>query len=261
MRVLIVGEGKSGTTALMASVVACLKDPAEIFEPQKMTPADLEPNPLVVKKLLLQWKWGEDELVDSFDKAILIVRDPRDRMISHLLYDAYNHADKLSESQRGEWLELLNHKVENPASVPMTVLISRWWQLTGTDMFSNYVRATDRLIRFQRQVAGDKFFLLSYEDYVDGSFAELNNYLGVTIEPAVVTGDADRVVRSKASGAWREWLTESDIDVFRPMTSRWLEQANYHVADWQLADPGKIDVETSVDYVRSLFTRRPVAAR
>ena len=53
MRVLIVGEGKSGTTALMRSVATEMDDPVEIFEPKTIETTDLQPESLVVKKLSL----------------------------------------------------------------------------------------------------------------------------------------------------------------------------------------------------------------
>lgn len=257
MRVLILGEGKSGTTALMRSVVACLDDPTEIFEPKLIKPANLEPESLVVKKLMLNWRPEERELADRFDKRLHIVRDPRDRLISHLLYDAYNRAPRLRQDQRDRWLTALEKKAEDPSKLSMARLINIWWRVSRADLMSHYVRALDRGVAFLQR-SGDDFFALPYEDYVAESFEELNDYLGLTIKPGVVTGAETRVARSKSSGAWREWFTPSDVKLFRPMTHRWLKQNGRNTKDWDLDEPEKIDPETSVEYVRGLFDRVPV---
>jgi len=257
-RVLIVGEGKSGTTALLRSVSSALGDPAELFEPKSMTAEDLEPDPLVVKKLLLNWKQGETRLLDSFDKRILIVRDPRDRLISHLLYDAYNRAAALDEAKRTKWLQLLWHKSDKPDTIPLVHLINTWWRLAGSDLLSHYVRANDRVNSYKRRMK-KHFFVVTYEGYVDGQFEALDEYLGVSVEPGVVGEDEARVARSGRHGDWRNWFTADDVKVFRPMTDEWLRRHGYDHKDWELSSQPEISTETTVDYVSSLFERRDLA--
>lgn len=257
MRVLIVGEGKSGTTALLRSVSTALGKPEEIFEPVEMTGQDLTPPDLVVKKLLLNWKTGENELVQHFDKRIFIVRDPRDRLISHLLYDAYNKADLLDVEQRAKWTTLLGRKTRNPQRTPVVRLINAWWRLTRSDLISHYVRSLDRSTGFNRRI-GEHFFTLSYEDYVDGNFEQVNDYLGVELEPGVVRASETRVSRSSSHGDWRRWFTDLDVEVFRPMSHDWLRLHGYDHRDWQLADPAPLDPSTTVEYVEGLLARRPL---
>ncbi len=256
MRVLIVGEGKSGTTALMRSVATSLGNPVELFEPRTMTEDDLEPESLVVKKLVLNWQSRENALVERFDKRLLITRDPRDRLISHLLYDAYNRAPELSLQRRERWLKALQKKVDNPTKHSLTWLMGAWFRVSGVDLLSHYVRASDRGIAFERR-NGKLFHTVSYEDYVTGSFGAINDYLGFAIEQGVVEGAESRVVRSKASGAWREWFTDADVNVFRPMTHRWLTEINGDPNDWELSSSPVLDPTTTVEYVRDLFARVP----
>lgn len=256
MRVLIVGEGKSGTTALMRSVADCLDNPTERFEPRVLDADDLAPESLVVKKLLGSWKPLEAEFLPMFDKRLLITRDPRDRLISHLLYDAYNQAPNLSERQRERWLTALQKKADRPRSISVSALINLWWRISRVDMLSNYVRALDRGIAFQNRSA-DQFHAVQYEAYVAGDFDELNAYLGLDISPGVVRGSEARVSRSKASGAWRNWFTQSDVALLRPMTHRWMKATGANAKDWKISSSPTLDVATSVDYVRALFDRVP----
>ena len=258
MRVLIVGEGKSGTTALLRSVVAALPDdPVELFEPIELTEGDLTPPSLVVKKLLLNWRASEKELLGRFDKRILIVRDPRDRLISHLLYDAYNKADVLNEEQRAKWLHLLQRKTQNPNGITLMHLINAWWRMSRSDLMSHHVRATDRSNSFRLRF-GEQFHVLKYEDYVDGNFSEVSDYLGLDLSPGEVQGSEARVARSGTYGEWRDWLTPTDVEVLRPMTQKWLKKTGYDFRDWDLNEPDALDPATTVEYVRSLFERRPL---
>ncbi len=260
MRVLIVGEGKSGTTALLRSVSAVLDSPAEMFEPMLMTEGDLKSDPLVVKKLLLNWKSPENDLLDSFDKRVFIVRDPRDRLISHLLYDAYNKADSLSVEQRKTWIKLLRRKTRNPQNVSVVHMINAWWRLSRSDMVSHYVRALDRSTGFNRRI-GDQFHTLHYEDYVDAKFADVNEYLGLSLSAGVVQESESRVARSATHGEWRRWFTPADVEVFRPLTHKWLSKHRYEHRDWDLAvGNDALDPATTVEYVQGLFERRPVSS-
>jgi len=258
MRALIVGEGKSGTTALLRSMAEAMPGPAELFEPPLMTAVDLEPDPLVVKKLLLNWKAPENDLLDHFDKRIFIVRDPRDRLVSHLLYDAYNKADALDAHQRQKWLKLLGRKTRNPHKISMVHLINAWWRLSRSDLISHYVRALDRSTGFNRRV-GSEFFTLPYEDYVDGEFSAVNEYLGLTLQPGVVQSSESRVARSSTHGEWRRWFTPADVEVFRPLSHDWLNKHGYDQRDWGVSESTEsLDPATTIEYVDGLFARRPI---
>ena len=254
MRVLILGEGKSGTTALLRSVATAIGDPSEMFEPELLREEDLEPDPLVVKKLLLNWRPREAKLSEHFDKRIFITRDPRDRLISHLLYDAYNAAPSLDSSQRSQWLDALAAKSADPSGIGFAELMHRWWQITERDLFSQHVRAIDRTRRFLRRESKG-FHLLKYEDYVDGNFAAVNAYLGFELSAGVVASEESRVARSGSHGDWRLWFTPGDLSVFQPMTSIGLDMQGYDANDWDLTEIDAIDSATSVTYVRGLFDR------
>lgn len=256
MRVLVVGEGKSGTTALMRSVAACLDEPTIVFEPPQIESHHLDADDVVIKKVLEGWRGNEYALAERFDKRLFIVRDPRDRLISHLLYDAYNRGPTLGPGRRKKWLSLLEKKAAEPGAVSVQKMIQMWWRLTHVDLMSTYVRSLDRGRAFQRQ-SGQSFFLVSYEDYVRGEFTDLRNYLGLELEKGVVTKVESRVSRSQSSGAWRDWFTPIDVALFRPMTHRWLHETGGDKSDWELNDNPRIDRKTSVDYVSRLLDQRP----
>lgn len=259
MRVLILGEGKSGTTALLRSVATALTNPIELFEPVQLERDDVAAEPLVVKKLLMNWNEAELELVRDFDGRVFIARDPRDRLISHLLYDAYNRAHLLSPKRRKRWLDILATKSEKPQSVTFVELLNKWWKYSRQDLLSQHVRAMDRTRRFLA-FQGDQFHRFTYEQYVDGDFSQIDNYLGLSLGKATVTGEEKRVARSGTYGDWRMWFAPSDLRVLRPMMHVGLKIQGYDKKDWELTKVASIDPATSVDYVKALFDRRPVAA-
>lgn len=257
VRVLILGEGKSGTTALLASVSAQLPRATEVFEPRNLHDVDLSPDPLVIKKLFQTWDPKEEPLLESFDKCVYIIRDPRDRLISHLLYDAYNKAARLDESKRQKWLSLLESKVHRPSEIPLIHLLNSWWRLSRTDLLSYYVRTSDRAIGFAGETQ-KRFHTVTYEQYVDTDLEGLSTYLDLELRPAVLRGSAKRVERRGTHGDWRSWFTPTDVKVFRPLTHQWLKVHGYDQRDWELTDREQLDHKTTVDYVSSLFDRKPV---
>ena len=252
MRVLIVGEGKSGTTALLRSVASALGEPAELFEPADLVAADISPDPLVAKKLLLSWSDAESEALPRFDKHVLVIRDPRDRLISHLLYDAYNRGPRMTADQRSRWLDVLGTKLDQPEKVPVLRLIDVWWQVSGADLMNAHFRALQRIMAFEQRFQ-ELFHLTSYESYVQGDFDRLSEYLELPIETATVKETEARVLRRAAVGDWRSWFTPIDIAAFRPTTERWLRRAGYGRNDWKLADQPDLDAESTIDYVANLL--------
>ena len=88
----MLGAGKSGTTALFY----CLKASAERhfamtfpfrFEPKSAAVIDAFPTEFGIAKMLLErYERTSNEFVSRFDKRGFILRDPRDNVISRLVY-------------------------------------------------------------------------------------------------------------------------------------------------------------------------------
>lgn len=251
MRLLIVGEGKSGTTALMKSAAAAIPHAQESFEPLHLR--DVTPTgPVVAKKLLASWDPTEADYLSSYDRIVYIVRDPRDRLVSHLLYDAYNRGQNLTDPQTKRWIKAISRKVARPTANPIVRLMDIWWQMTDADLLQSYIRSMWRMSSFRREF-GDQVFTYKYEDLVAARFDELNHYLSLELAPATVSGDEQRVLRSGTDGDWRHWFTSIDVNVFRSSTTKWLRRHGYDHHDWELAETPAIDPDTSTKYVRDLL--------
>jgi len=118
MKILISGLGKSGTTALFFRIKNSMPENTKtLFEPEKYIPHAHDQNKAVLAKILLYKPQEIDyESFSCFDKKILIIRDPRDRLISMLLYRAWNsfYGD---DHKVSKFLELLRKKELRPSSV------------------------------------------------------------------------------------------------------------------------------------------------
>ena len=255
MRILIFGQAKSGTTALMRSVSTALPDAIEVLEPEDLKAVDLTRTNLVVKKLFGPHNRNEGIVYSEFDHRLLLVRDPRDRFISALLYDAFGRTELPSEAF-DPFLELLTAKEADPASVPLFELHHTYWKITGLDLFTNAARSTQRLRSFYRNSAGS-FRLVRYEDFVSPeSNQQLADELGVgSLEQPVITDDLARVSRTRGQGSWRRWLTPSDLRVFEPFADGVLDEFGY-THDWELDPHPVIQPAEASDYVRSLLASR-----
>jgi hypothetical protein len=78
--------------------------------------------------------------------------------------------------------------------------------------------------------------LYEHEDLVEGRYQGLERFLGFPI-----SGKADvpkfaeqRVVRTKGLSDWRNWMTESDAEFFRPLLDPVLEKYGYDSHDWNM---------------------------
>ncbi len=239
----------------MRSVSNALPGAIEVLEPDDLTAVDLAPENLVVKKLFGPHNRNEGVKYSAFDHRLLLVRDPRDRFISALLYDAYGRTE-LADDAFAPFLELLEAKEADPTAVPLLALHHTYWRITGLDLFTNAARSTQRLRSFYRNSAGS-FRLVRYEDFVSPeSNQELADELGVTsLEQPVITDDLARVSRTRGQGSWRHWLTPADLLVFEPFADGVLDEFGY-TADWELAAEPVIPTTEASGYVRSLLASR-----
>ncbi len=248
-RILIVGQSKSGTTALTDAL--SLRGEIEVvFEPWDLCKVRLGNRPdLVVKKLLDGLRPREFQTFSDYERTILIVRDPRDRLLSWMLYDIYGRADSADYSRiSNQWVELIRAKESDPASMSMCGLLHKYWELTGVNLATGAHTSNVRLSKFVEHDDTAGFELIRYEDMIAGDLDSLAGYVGADIEIGSVQERWKRVMRSARSDEWRHWFHPCDIDVFRPMFGANLERFGYG-DDWCLAAEPRIDPAHASGYV------------
>lgn len=256
MKILIAGLAKTGTTGLLYLIVNSVGNGLKLlFEPQEC-PADLktESGNVVVKVLI-----GSQLNVASFahfDKKITIVRDPRDRIISVLLYSQY-HANYLSDYERVCVVrECLEKKESSPSSVSIREILEVIGRVSGKpNMAGNRPKAVKaELVWLDDYVeVFPDGFLYKYEDFVSEDFAQLEKHLGVPLSgKAEVPGNFKRVNRTKTYGDWRNWFTAEDVQVYKPILAPWLKKYGYDAEDWEINAVPTIEREHCSGYFMRL---------
>jgi hypothetical protein len=245
--ILVTGFPKTGTTAVYHSIREALPVNAFcLFEPEHRNlklPDKIE-TPVLVKSFI-----SSSEAYDYFEKKILIIRDPRDQIISQMLYRPYNiitqnlvePGEKIKPVLR-EMLELLHQKELEPGSVSVKDIR----KLLNLEMSGHYGKI---MIEYYKK--RPLLFVYKYEDYIDGNLKHLNKYLGLEVKK-VVDVPEKRVVRSKTYGNWKDWFTKADVDYYHEIFHDYMETFGYD-DDWELNPSPYIDPQLSSGYVSSLI--------
>jgi hypothetical protein len=273
VKIVIYGLAKSGTSALFYKIRNSLPSGTiELFEPSSYGWPDRlrtrlkalrrgRPWPDVLAKVL-PWDWRPVRIEDfeRFDRRILLVRDPRDRLVSGLLYRSYNATFVAHEAPAMEFLDLIRKKESEPGRIPVLRLIEAFERLERqaggrADWLEQYrSRGLAEPLRFHD--ARPRLAMFRYEDLVDSRFASLEAALDMPLGgSATVPPALERVVRTKRYGAWRHWFTREDVDTLRPAMTPFLDRY-YPDGDWDISPSPHLDSAQGSDYVERIVNER-----
>jgi hypothetical protein len=268
MKILILGTGKSGTTALVYKVAGGLPNCHAFSGGQPGKHIGNYEN-AVYKHTYEERKGKSFDLYqehlqkEHYDRKIWMARDPRDAAVSRMLY-RWHKGHRGNKEQYQAHLELVLKKEQDPGSIPFHV-ICRYTAHNGWPTTTEEVVEEER-IRYQNmsdfvKTLAEDWYLFAYESMVDKNFDSLNNYLGFQIEEDAEvpksTGKA-KVVRKKAVGDWRHWFTEEDVDLFRPAYLPYMEVIGYDCDDWALSNNPVIEPEYSSMYMQRLARMKTI---
>lgn len=262
MKIMILGTGKSGTTALVYKVAGGLPN-CQAFSggrPGKYI-GDYEN---AVYKHTYQERKGktfnlyEEHLQkENYDRMIWIARDPRDAAVSRMLY-RWHRGYSGNKNQYKAHLELVQKKEQNPRSIPFH-FICRYaghngWPITVKQVVEEEQVRYQNMVDFVKTLSED-WYLFTYENMVGKNFDGLNEYLGFEVEAdgevPKSTGKV-KVVRKKAVGDWRHWFTEEDVEIYKPVYKSYMKLIGYDLEDWYLSPNPVIEPEYSSIYMKSL---------
>jgi hypothetical protein len=102
---------------------------------------------------------------------------------------------------------------------------------------------------------GSEWFVFKYEDMIEKNFHALNEYFGFDIKDEAeipTTTKKAKVARKKAMGDWRDWFTEEDVEIFKPVYSPYMALIGYDSNDWTLSPEPIIEPEFSSVYIKRL---------
>ena len=262
MKILILGTGKSGTTALVYKVAGGLPN-CQAFSGGRPGKYIGDYENAVYKHTYQEQKgktfnlYEEHLQKENYDRKIWIARDPRDAAVSRMLY-RWHRGYSGNKNQYKAHLELVQKKEQNPRSIPFH-LICRYaghngWPITTEQVVEEEQIRYQNMVDFVKTLSED-WYLFTYENMVGKNFDGLNGYLGFELEAdgevPKSTGKA-KVVRKKAVGDWRHWFTEEDVEIYKPVYTSYMKLIGYDLEDWYLSPNPVIEPEYSSMYMKSL---------
>lgn len=245
---LIIGAPKSGTTALLYKLKNALetgRSVKEYFEPEQLgviNSAIKKHKKSVTKVVAIRAIHPED--TTNFSKIILIPRDPRDQFVSSMLYEAAFHSlwDE-NETTIKEFYQALCRKAENPKESNCIDLWNTY--VSKTLSLDEFVNRNEYLRKFHLETES---LVLKYEDFVADKFDGIEKALEVQLNvEGEIPSTFKRVIRTKGSGSWKDWLTQSDLEFFKVKFSDYYHDFGYDEIEWQL-DHNSIEKKYASDY-------------
>jgi hypothetical protein len=266
-RIAVFGAHKTGTTAVWTKIRDSVTwEPRLLFEPLTYEPEPEDGVDGVLAKVMLvppdaldMPEVQYDGFVD-FERTVMIRRDPRDWVVSAVLFSLQRHAGIWDDRARlEEILAMLRRKEADPRSVDIVEVFAQVCAHGLGVPLEVGLAAMRKRLEFMLEFAGRLTdpLVLAYEDFVDGRLGALADYLDVemTADAPIVDAEYRHVPRTCAHGSWRNWFTAKDIEVFRPVVGPYMERWGYEDR-WELSPEPRIPVHESSGYVERVATLR-----
>ncbi|HVO83540.1 MAG TPA: hypothetical protein VMU60_03845 [Syntrophobacteria bacterium] len=264
MKVMILGLGKTGTTALLYKVAGGLPN-SHAFSGGKPGKYVGDYENAVYKHTYSERKGKTFDLFqqhlaeEHYDRMIWIARDPRDAAVSEMLF-RWHRGYLWRKRQYQAHLDLVLKKEADPKSVPFHVICryagrSRKWPIATEEVVETERVRYAHMAEYVKGL-GPEWFLFKYEDMIGGKYSGLNRYLGFEVEKEGQVPEAyGKVVRKRATGDWRHWFTDEDVELFKPAYLPYMELIGYDCDDWALTPTPSIEPQYSSVYMQSLPKR------
>jgi hypothetical protein len=275
MKIVVLGKGKSGTSALLQMIGNAFPECRSIHGGLKAhargrTRSDADRDANIAAKFTHNDAKGrtfdviaEHVAREGYDKKIWVARDPRDNAVSDALY-RWRRRHGRSQRQFRACLDAVEKKEKDPRSVAFNE-INRFTgdpggPLTLDEMLAVEFTRYRRMCQFIRGL-GDDWFIFKYEDLVDGNLGALSAYLGREVRAGGELAGEDRVkARTKSYGDWRNWFLAEDVVLFEPIFSDYMGLVGYDATDWALPDDPRIDPALASRYMRRIASEPGVSA-
>jgi len=112
-------------------------------------------------------------------------------------------------------------------------------------------RITHNLIELVKRL-DEEWFLLKYEDLIDGSYTDIENYLNFGL-PKIPKNNfsLSRVKRTSTLNNWKNWFTPEDVNLLKPIFQPVIEFFNYNL-DWVLNEQQIVTKKEGSDYLKKV---------
>ncbi len=282
--VFVLGRAKTGTTFIAKSIEsACPAAPVRfIMEPK--TQRDISRaatastnSTLIMKVLFDHWDTQRDALDDIvagvsqpvFHSRIAIVRDPRDEIISRMMFRPFSFL--VSGHARAEdverWANVLEQREKNQKMTFLDIQKAFAATFPSASDPADEIRLIARLCMGYADYLKQNqtvFTTLRYEDAVADDFSAIEQALGWQVSKTQDLGRFGYTKRSGAATNWAKWFHPSDLETIKDLMGPACTALGYH--DWSTpADVNRaIEPEHHSEYARGLvrqYRRQGGAAR
>ena len=252
MKILVIGIPKTGTTFLFYLLKNSLSlEYEEFFEPihhedwarmKKNSKNTLVKELFVIDKEIQYYQ----NLYSEFNKKIILIRDPRDRLISSFFFILINeefYFDKNIQKTKLKISQIIEDKIRNP-SIPFLTILGK---LGFTE--KQILHTRNIYIQYSKFINAFETCKIKYESLIDENFKSLRNYVGIDItREKVVAREHPHVSRTNSHGDWRSWFTPEDIFFFKELYSDLLVKFGYE-DDWEISKKPIICRKNTIDYL------------
>lgn len=269
--VVVMGLAKSGTTALFYRILRSWPEarPNLLFEPKSAKERQNqweEAAPVLAKLLIGPTDYCDYSSFSHFPCVIHLVRDPRDRLISRLLYNFRDAPPSVEVEAINQFVNLLEQKEANPRTVSVDSLVEMQMRLwyPGRDALGIRKKCEDFYVEgFSWESRLESLFhkceaiQVAYEKLFFGDSEALEDYLGFPLkESFTLDPHFDYIERSKAKENWRHWFTSEDVARLKPVYDMFLEAYGYDSSDWRLEASPDLEPLQGSRYVQKLLSNR-----
>lgn len=263
MNVLIMGRAKTGTTIIAKTIQKSMPSASFLMEPKSIERFMVDHQNNLVAKIIFE-HWSEqpysrlallnNELPTQFDKSIMILRDPRDELISRMFYIVYGYVKqgKISRAQLTPWQNIVVKKEMEPLTVSIQDMISVLNETLGIHI-NLELKNTFNYFRFIN-AHNEKlnYLILRYEDFINNNLQSLEDYLGIQLtEERSVDQFNNRVLRTASYNNWKSYFLQSDLDAFKALHQHEMDAMGYQ--DWELLQTPELNPEHGSLYMSRIL--------
>jgi len=259
-RIVVFGLYKTGTTALFHNIKNSLSHPPRLLhEAKKFIPESRDRETGVLAKVIIGHESVDYASFMQFERKVLVIRDPRDWIISGCLFLTQEvERIYLDSAAVKDIVGALRKKELSPKAVPFSLVLKKvlaYSALNSIDAFLEWAgQILGTVIEFESRLEAG--FRMGYEDFVDRRVTELGCYLGIIIGDDIsMSRQFAHVARSTTYGNWKSWFTRSDVELFAPVFNPFLSYYGYDT-DWRLAEQPILEPALGSGYVMRIIRRK-----